>query len=433
MGSTTAIYLSDTYVSRFNYSQLYENTNIGLRLDNGSNVVNDQLLNKQNLIANNSLGIPESPLNFMNTNIYISALCDFDFPLGTYQIYHDWPGDGSTYLFSIMETGHVLDVVYNYWHNLSTPAEIEALCYAPGTLTVYADPMLSLPAIHHEYWQLNSEEDSLNTLLLEAYDLIGDTLPEPYQIEEAIEIFGYLADRHYSRAIHGLRTALWLQGESPSGIEDVLCTYLSHPDSTMDDFDRALGFACGSVHRENGDFEEAIYQFESLAGTTPFFEDSIQALIQIEETIRLEALSNNPPEVDDDRESGSHTDRSRIIALADLRIRELNEELHGYYAWVNTQNTLPTEFTLQAAYPNPFNPTVTIPYSLPNASDVQIRIYNLLGQEVANLVNRPMEAGFHSVVWNGESASGSQVASGVYFVRMQAGQYVNTRKVVLLR
>ncbi len=89
---------------------------------------------------------------------------------------------------------------------------------------------------------------------------------------------------------------------------------------------------------------------------------------------------------------------------------------------------LPEEFSLSQNYPNPFNPTTTIEYSLPKAGDVSLKVYNLTGQEVALLINDKMPAGNHTVSWD---ASGS--ASGVYFYRLQAGDFVKTRKMVLLK
>jgi hypothetical protein len=89
---------------------------------------------------------------------------------------------------------------------------------------------------------------------------------------------------------------------------------------------------------------------------------------------------------------------------------------------------LPNEFLLQQNYPNPFNPSTTIRYQLPKASHVTLTVYDLLGKEAATLVNGMEEPGYESVEWN---AAG--VASGVYFCRLQAGDFVQTRKLLVLR
>jgi hypothetical protein len=89
---------------------------------------------------------------------------------------------------------------------------------------------------------------------------------------------------------------------------------------------------------------------------------------------------------------------------------------------------LPTEAALHAAYPNPFNPATTFAFDLPTTSHVRLDVYDVLGRNVATLVNGEMPAGSHSVIWE---ASG--LGSGVYFAKMIAGEYSATTKVTLLK
>ena len=89
---------------------------------------------------------------------------------------------------------------------------------------------------------------------------------------------------------------------------------------------------------------------------------------------------------------------------------------------------IPKEYELKQAYPNPFNPVNTIGFGLPTETQVSIIIYNLQGREIVSLVNDKMEAGYHSVIWNADSH-----ASGVYFVKMVAGEYINTQKLMLVK
>ncbi|MGB6120948.1 MAG: T9SS type A sorting domain-containing protein [Bacteroidota bacterium] len=89
---------------------------------------------------------------------------------------------------------------------------------------------------------------------------------------------------------------------------------------------------------------------------------------------------------------------------------------------------LPEEYALQQNFPNPFNPATTIEFALPQSSDVSLRVFNVLGEEVASLIDREMDAGVHRVMWD---ASG--MASGVYLYRLSAGNYVMTRKLILIR
>jgi len=92
------------------------------------------------------------------------------------------------------------------------------------------------------------------------------------------------------------------------------------------------------------------------------------------------------------------------------------------------ENILPMQFELKQNYPNPFNPITIIDFSVPYESEVSIDIYNLKGQKVTNLKNELMPSGIHSVVWNAENTG-----SGVYFYRITAGDYKETKKMMLIK
>ena len=100
----------------------------------------------------------------------------------------------------------------------------------------------------------------------------------------------------------------------------------------------------------------------------------------------------------------------------------------GTVTSVLTSGNPPNQFRLDQNYPNPFNPSTTIHYDLPSRSDVSIRIINLLGQQVAVLVNGQKEAGDYTAMWDA-----SNVPSGIYFYRLQTGSSVQTRKMVVLK
>ncbi len=97
------------------------------------------------------------------------------------------------------------------------------------------------------------------------------------------------------------------------------------------------------------------------------------------------------------------------------------------------QRPLPLQFELNQNFPNPFNPGSTITYSLPVRSHALIEIYNVLGQPVRQLVDQTKSAGTYSVVWDGTDDFGRAAATGIYFYRLQAGNFVETRKMVLLK
>jgi len=97
-------------------------------------------------------------------------------------------------------------------------------------------------------------------------------------------------------------------------------------------------------------------------------------------------------------------------------------------AVINITEVLPDDFSLDRAYPNPFNPVTTLSFAIPVDSEVTLSIYNLQGREVSTLISGNLDAGYHSVIWNADRNS-----SGVYFVKMVAGEYVNTQKLMLVK
>ncbi|UCD17481.1 MAG: S8 family peptidase [Candidatus Zixiibacteriota bacterium] len=98
-----------------------------------------------------------------------------------------------------------------------------------------------------------------------------------------------------------------------------------------------------------------------------------------------------------------------------------------------TGDFVATRFALAQNYPNPFNPSTIITYSLPSRSPVILSIYNLLGQKIRTLVDEIKSAGTHRVFWDGAGTDGQAVATGIYFYRIQAGEYVESRKMLLLK
>lgn len=91
-------------------------------------------------------------------------------------------------------------------------------------------------------------------------------------------------------------------------------------------------------------------------------------------------------------------------------------------------NTTPAEFELSQNYPNPFNASTIIKYELPYQSQVTIEVYDILGRKIATLQNGLQLAGYHQAIWRAED-----VASGVYFCKLQAGDYVETKKMILVK
>ena len=94
---------------------------------------------------------------------------------------------------------------------------------------------------------------------------------------------------------------------------------------------------------------------------------------------------------------------------------------------------IPEKFTIHQNYPNPFNPFTTLRYDLPENALVNIIIYDMLGRHVKTLINQTQDAGYKSVIWDATNDYGKPVSAGIYLYQIQAGEYISTKKMVLLK
>jgi flagellar hook assembly protein FlgD len=105
-------------------------------------------------------------------------------------------------------------------------------------------------------------------------------------------------------------------------------------------------------------------------------------------------------------------------------------------ALVEKETGVPMGYSLAQNYPNPFNPKTDIRYQISDSRSpvhTSLKIFNILGQEVRMLVDEVKEAGYYTVTWDGKDRFGNDVASGVYFYRLTAGDYTATKRMVLLK
>ena len=125
----------------------------------------------------------------------------------------------------------------------------------------------------------------------------------------------------------------------------------------------------------------------------------------------------------------SFTDDDRATNKVYYRLKQLDFDGTFWYSQVvEAANVMPTEFALSQNYPNPFNPVTTIKFQLPVNSKVSLKVYDILGSEVATLVDEVKEAGYYELSFNGNG-----LASGTYFFRINADNFVQTKKMILIK
>ena len=117
-------------------------------------------------------------------------------------------------------------------------------------------------------------------------------------------------------------------------------------------------------------------------------------------------------------------DQGAVIIPLSLTVNGMSSE---------NESLLPAEFALHQNYPNPFNPQTKIRYDLPENSMVNITVYDMLGREVKTLVNQAQNAGFKSIIWDATNDYGKAISAGIYLYQIQAGDYIHTQKMVLLK
>ena len=127
--------------------------------------------------------------------------------------------------------------------------------------------------------------------------------------------------------------------------------------------------------------------------------------------------------------SYSFVDNSLPVGSYTYRLKQIDYD--GTFEYSNTVEvvtSIPVQYSLDQNYPNPFNPSTKIRFTIPEASVVSLKVFNAIGEEVATLVNEVYESGTNEIVFNA-----SNLTSGIYFVRMEAGSFVSTRKITLLK
>ena len=130
----------------------------------------------------------------------------------------------------------------------------------------------------------------------------------------------------------------------------------------------------------------------------------------------------------------SFTDANVDVGKYSYRLKQV--DFNGSFEYsdvVEVDVPAPLVFVLEQNYPNPFNPSTLINYQIPQNADVNLEIYNALGQKVKSLVNEIQEPGNYEVVWNGKNDSGNTLPSGVYLYRITAGSYIKVMKMIFLR
>ncbi|NUO20381.1 S8 family serine peptidase [bacterium] len=188
-----------------------------------------------------------------------------------------------------------------------------------------------------------------------------------------------------------------------------------------------------SYYQNRGEYDNAIETCVSLLNSGLTYEDSIYVAMDL-----MGLQMNNG----DDGGSLDGMSASQLIP-ATLRARDNEEALgieRGLFEYLMSGGrsndrlvSVPQEYKLYQNYPNPFNPTTQIEFDLPEASNLTLKVFNTLGQEVVTVSDGKFNAGHYVMTWNGKSNAGIDVATGLYIYQLKAGSFLDTKKMILMR
>lgn len=145
-------------------------------------------------------------------------------------------------------------------------------------------------------------------------------------------------------------------------------------------------------------------------------------------SITLEAITMKSPD-----HSLTFVYRDNVNGVSSFRKEQPQFEQASLALGAGVGDNLPKEYALEQNYPNPFNPSTNISFALPKAGKVEVTVFNVLGQNVNTLVSEELPAGVHTIVWDGRNSQGVSVSSGIYFYRITAGNFSQTKKMMMLK
>jgi hypothetical protein len=191
----------------------------------------------------------------------------------------------------------------------------------------------------------------------------------------------------------------------------------------LDDVDTDLSF---TVYNASGYAQPYIYSIN----------DEIGLFDEVTDTLSIEAYGSSTINIEPEIHQDSVSSLSLEIwpRYHDYSIKSLNFDIFRVSGVLSSfKQKIPVEYNLYNNYPNPFNSETILNYDLPDDIMVNIIIYDVLGRFVKEMVNNYQSAGHRSIGWDGTDDKGASVSAGIYFYSIQAGGFLQTKKMVLLK
>lgn len=336
---------------------------------------------------------------------------------------NDINADGLGYSLYYVSTSKIEKMLArnNYWGTTDSH-QIRDLIYPPRWDVVY-EPFCLEPNTYIPYL-----EDNLFKQALQAEE--SGELDTAKQLYTSI----VLTEPDSLYALQSLGRLNSLYSESPNSLIELRNIYSVYVQSCND----SLLVASAQVRsimldRFDMQYLQAIQGYEELLETSTTELDSLLCLLDIAYT--LQEMYYN------DQGKGTHTSfpyHANGIQVSSLKEANLTvDRIWSEIMRISDNTTIlnvpvPTQLDV-TNYPNPFNPTTTIAFSLPEEGVVRLSVYNIRGQLVKELINESMTRGFHKVVWDGRDNRNRSVSSGLYFIRIEVGNTSKVKKIMMLK
>ena len=159
--------------------------------------------------------------------------------------------------------------------------------------------------------------------------------------------------------------------------------------------------------------------------------DSLRAVLDLEIVLQLAAMEEDKLPLSTKYVQYQYPDMQVFDVMHSRNWDRYSELLHQNDS--NTASLIAPIPQIQSNYPNPFNPTTTIAFSIPDAGRVRLAVYNIKGQKVKDLINSELPRGNHKLIWDGKDGANRNVGSGIYFLRLESGGKTSIRKAMLLK
>ena len=221
-----------------------------------------------------------------------------------------------------------------------------------------------------------------------------------------------------------------LAGDTLSGTESYLLAKIDQYETDNPILTKYLEDYLVKNRLQAGDFQTAINLLELRILNAESPVDSLHAVMNLEIVLQLATMSESKKPISTKLMQYKYPDRLTFKTKHEEHWELLDELLNDEEIDLIP---IPDKALISSNYPNPFNPSTTIAYSVPKDGLVKIGIYNIKGQKVKELCNSEMLRGHHKLVWDGKDKHQRNVGSGVYFVKMQSGGDVSTRKIMLMK